>query len=90
MRILKYFSIGTVFWFVIFAMNSIYELFQINETSVVKTFMGLRITTKMTSEELTTYFTLTWQVLMIYIVFIVIFIIIMNLINFKKVKNHDI
>ncbi len=73
MKITKLISVGTVLWAIIFLVDYIYELFQINETSVVTTMTGLKITTVMTKEELNTHFALTLQALVLYLVFIVLF-----------------
>ena len=50
MKITKLIGVGTVLWAIIFLVDYIYELFQINETSVVTTMTGLKITTVMTKE----------------------------------------
>jgi len=73
MKITKLIGVGTVLWAIIFLVDYIYELFQINETSVVTTMTGLKITTVMTKEELNTHFALTLQALVLYLVFIVLF-----------------
>ncbi|WP_290773721.1 MULTISPECIES: hypothetical protein [unclassified Exiguobacterium] len=73
MKITKLIGVGTVLWTIIFLVDYIYELFQINETSVVTTMTGLKITTVMTKEELNTHFALTLQALVLYLVFIVLF-----------------
>ncbi|ANU10842.1 hypothetical protein A1A1_01493 [Planococcus antarcticus DSM 14505] len=84
MKITKYIGIGTVVWAIIFLIDYIYELFKITETSVVTTLAGLRITTVMTKEELNTYFSLTWQALIMYLVFLIVFVSLALLINSKK------
>ena len=73
MKLTKLIGVGTVIWAVIFLIDYIYELFQINETSVVTTMTGLKISTVMTKEELNTHFSLTLQALIMYLVFIVLF-----------------
>ncbi|WP_026830231.1 hypothetical protein [Exiguobacterium antarcticum] len=73
MKITKLIGVGTVIWAVIFLIDYIYELFQINETSVVTTMTGLKISTVMTKEELNTHFSLTLQALLMYLAFIVLF-----------------
>jgi len=73
MKITQLIGVGTVLWAIIFLVDYIYELFQINETSVVTTMTGLKITTVMTKEELNTHFALTLQALVLYLVFIVLF-----------------
>lgn len=73
MKITKLIGVGTVLWAIIFLVDYIYELFQINETSVVTTVTGLKITTVMTKEELNTHFALTLQALILYVVFIILF-----------------
>jgi len=65
MKITKLIGVGTVLWAIIFLVDYIYELFQINETSVVTTMTGLKITTVMTKEELNTHFALTLQALVL-------------------------
>ncbi|HCN57735.1 MULTISPECIES: hypothetical protein [unclassified Exiguobacterium] len=73
MKLTKLIGVGTVIWAVIFLIDYIYELFQINETSVVTTMTGLKISTVMTKEELNTHFSLTLQALLMYLAFIVLF-----------------
>ena len=84
MKITKYIGIGTVIWSIVFLIDYIYELFKITETSVVTTLAGLRITTVMTKEELNTHFSLTWQALVMYLVFLIVFVSLAVLINSKK------
>ena len=84
MKIKKYIGIGTVIWSIVFLIDYIYELFKITETSVVTTLAGLRITTVMTKEELNTHFSLTWQALVMYLVFLIVFVSLAVLINLKK------
>ncbi|EIT84383.1 hypothetical protein A374_16393 [Fictibacillus macauensis ZFHKF-1] len=84
MKITKYIGIGTVIWSIVFLIDYIYELSIITETSEVTTFTGLRITTVMTKEELNTNFSLTWQDLVMYLVFLIVFVSISVLINSKK------
>ncbi|MEI5907981.1 hypothetical protein WAK64_13040 [Bacillus spongiae] len=81
MKIKKYIGIGTVIWSIIFLIDYIYELFKINKTSDVTTLTGLRITTVMTKEELNTQFSLTWQSLIMYLVFVIVFVSLGVLIN---------
>ena len=84
MKITKYIGVGTVIWSIVFLINYIYELFKITETSEVTTLTGLRITTVMTEEELHTNFSLTWQSLVVYLLFLIGFVSIAVLINSKK------
>lgn len=84
MKITKYIGIGTVIWSIVFLIDYIYELFKITETSEVTTLTGLHITTVMTKEELNTYFSLKWQALVMYLVFLIGFVSLAVLINSKK------
>lgn len=88
MKITKYIGIGSAIWMVVFLIDYIYELFQINKNGVVTTFSGLRITTEMTKAELNTQFSLTWQALIMYILFLVIWVGISLLISSRKRKDN--
>ncbi|MED1900001.1 MULTISPECIES: hypothetical protein [Bacillus] len=90
MKITKYIGIGSMIWAIVFFIDYIYELFQINESGSVTTLTGLRITTEMTKEELNTQFALTWQALLMYIIFLIIWVVISLLINSRKQKNYNV
>lgn len=89
MKLTKSIGIGTLLWLLIFTIDTIYELFQINETSEVITLTGLRITTDITQAALHTQFALTWQTLMMYLAFLFIFVLFMYVMNRKKVETND-
>lgn len=74
-RLRKNLSIGTIIWLIIFLLNYVYNLFQINESGIVTTLTGLRITTVMTESELDTTFTLTLQAVIMYLIFISLWLI---------------
>lgn len=76
MKVTKYFGIGSIVFIILFLLDYIIELFQIYETSVKTTLLGLKITTKMTETSLNTNFSLTWRALITYMVFIVLWIIV--------------
>ncbi len=74
-KIFKKISFATVIYFIVFLIDYVFELFQINESGTYLTILGLKIVTKMTPEELYTTFSLTWWVLITYIIFTVLFIV---------------
>ncbi len=74
-KLTKAFSIGTTIWLIIFFIDYLYNLFQIDTTSVITTMTGLRISTVITETELNTTFSLTLQVVLIYFLFIGLWVI---------------
>lgn len=85
-RLFKKISLATVIYVVVFLIDYVIELFRITESGTHVTIMGLRIVTEMTPEELFTTFSLTWQVLITYIIFTIFFIIISGIIG--KIFNR--
>lgn len=87
-KLFKVFSLATVIYIVIFLIDYVYELFQINESGTHITILGLKIVTKITPEELYTTFSLTWQVLITYIIFTIFFIVVAKALGeFNKVSK---
>lgn len=72
MKYSKILELATTGYLIIFVVDAIFELFKINSSGTVTTFLGLQITTLMTAKKLDTTFSLTWSVLLWYIVFMVI------------------
>lgn len=72
MKITKLIDVGTVIQAVIFLIDYIYELFQINEISVVIRMTSLKTSTVIVKEEeeLNTHFSFTFQAFFIHFVFI--------------------
>ncbi|MEG0408584.1 MAG: hypothetical protein RR623_06885 [Bacilli bacterium] len=89
-KLVKYIGSGSAAWVFIFLFDYIYSIFQINETSVITTITGLRISTIMTSSELNTTFTLTLNALLFYLIFIAIWVTIALLLNRRNEKKHEI
>lgn len=85
-KLFKKISLATVIYVVVFLIDYVIELFRITDSGTHVTIMGLRIVTEMTPEELFTTFSLTWQVLLTYIIFTIFFIASSSLIgkNFNK------
>ncbi|AZZ61239.1 hypothetical protein DSM07_08050 [Oenococcus sp. UCMA 16435] len=81
MKQIKYTSIGSTVWFAIFVLDYVIELFQINSSSKIVTFMGLKITTVMTKQKIDTVLSMTWKALIIYLIFIIIWIFAVTLIS---------
>ena len=69
LKYIKLLSFTTTSYLALFVIDSIFELFKINNSGTVTTFLGLQITTLMTTKKLDTTFSLTWKVLFIYIGF---------------------
>lgn len=80
-KLFKKISLATVIYVVFFLIDYVIELFRITDSGTHVTIMGLRIVTEMTPEELFTTFSLTWQVLITYIIFTIFFIVSSSLIN---------
>lgn len=87
MKKIKYIGIFTIIWLAIFMGESIYELFQIEKSSTITTFLGLRIVTTMTKEELYNQFSLTSKAVFIYIVFIIVCSLFFSLLRIYKRKK---
>ncbi|WP_202982893.1 hypothetical protein [Oenococcus sicerae] len=83
-RLVKQLSIASTCWAVIFLIDYLIELFQINHTSTITTLSGLKIVTQITPRELNTEFTLTFQSLCLYLTFVVIWFVIYSVIKFMK------
>lgn len=81
MKVTKVISISTIVWLIAFFADNIYELFQINKTSVVETITGVQIKTVMTDKKLDTVFSLTIKTAVIYVSFVVICLVIYYLWN---------
>ncbi len=81
MKQIKYTSIGSTVWLVFFVFDYVIELFQINSSSKIVTFMGLKITTVMTKQKIDTVLSMTWKALIIYLIFIIIWIFAATLIS---------
>lgn len=89
-KIIKTLYHGSIVWIVIFIVDSIYTLYQMNESGVKTTFSGLRIATVITTDELNTTFTLTLQAIWMYLLFISIWILLFSLSLLKKrYYGHD-
>jgi hypothetical protein len=80
-KLFKKISLATVIYVVVFLIDYVIELFRITESGNHVTILGLRIVTEMTPEELFTTFSLTWQVLITYIIFTIFFIVTSSLIG---------
>lgn len=85
-KLFKKISIATVIYVVVFLIDYVIELFRITESGTYVTVLGLRIVTEMTSEELFTTFSLTWQVLITYIIFTIFFIVVSSLVG-KRINK---
>jgi ABC-type transport system involved in cytochrome c biogenesis permease subunit len=83
---MKQISIASTFWIIIFLIDFIFELFQINKSGVRTTLLGLKITTKMTTNELNTLFSPTLNVLFGYLMFIIIWLFVYYLLDRKQQK----
>ena len=62
------------------------ELFSISSSGTTNTALGLEIITKMNNNSLNTTFSLTWKVLILYLVFILLFMSIFYF--FKKTDSY--
>lgn len=86
MNYYKAFSTGSCIYLVIFMIDYVVELFSISSSGTTNTALGLEIITKMNNNPLNTTFSLTWKVLILYLVFILLFMSIFYF--FKKTKNR--
>ncbi|MGX8833284.1 hypothetical protein ACWG0P_03645 [Amedibacillus sp. YH-ame6] len=84
MKKIKLLSYGTIVWLIVFLIDYVVHLFQIDRSGVVTTLTGLKITTTMTSTELFTKFSLTLQTVIVYVCFIVIWMILCSVLQAKK------
>lgn len=85
-RTIKNFGIGSLTYIVVFLADYIYELFQINTNSTIVTMLGLKIKTVMTKAQIDSTFTLTWKILITYVIFMIIWMSIFYLMRNKAVK----
>ncbi|MFT8813050.1 hypothetical protein [Oenococcus sp.] len=83
-KYMKQLSIASSCWMLIFVLDYIIELFQIDESGVVTTLTGLRIETHITPDELNSLFSLTWQAVGLYALFVVIWFAVYHMFQIKK------
>ncbi|MDN6900192.1 hypothetical protein EVC35_04125 [Oenococcus sicerae] len=84
---MKQFSLASTCWAIIFLIDYLVELFQINQTGTITTLTGLNITTHITPHELNTVFSLTLQSLFLYIVFVAIWLTAHCVLNIREHKE---
>ena len=86
MNYYKAFNAGSSIYLVVFMIDYIIELFSINSSGIKTTALGLKIVTTMNEHSLNTTFSLTWEVLISYLIFILFFMFAFYF--FKKIKNR--
>ena len=86
MNYYKAFNAGSSIYLVAFMIDYIIELFSINSSGIKTTALGLKIVTTMNEHSLNTTFSLTWEVLISYLIFILFFMFAFYF--FKKIKNR--
>ena len=87
MNYYKAFDAGSSIYLVAFIIDYIIELFSINSSGIKITALGLKIITNMNEHSLNTTFSLTWRVLISYLIFILFFM--SAFYFFKKIKKTD-
>ena len=70
MNYYKAFDAGSSIYLVAFMIDYVAELFSINSSGIKTTALGLKIVTNMNEHSLNSTFSLTWRVLILYLVFI--------------------
>ena len=86
MNYYKAFDAGSSIYLVAFMIDYVAELFSINSFGIKTTVLGLKIVTNMNEHSLNTTFSLTWEVLISYLIFILFFM--SAFYFFKKIKNR--
>lgn len=86
MNYYKAFNAGSSIYLVVFMIDYIIELFSINSSGIKTTALGLKIITTMNGHSLNTTFSLTWGILISYLVFILFFMSAFHF--FKKIKTR--
>ena len=86
MNYYKAFNAGSSIYLVVFMIDYIIELFSINSSVIKTTALGLKIITTMNEHSLNTTFSLTWGVLISYLIFILFFMSSFHF--FKKIKTR--
>ena len=86
MNYYKAFNAGSSIYLVAFMIDYVAELFSINSSGIKTTALGLKIVTNMNEHSLNTTFSLTWRVLILYLVFISFFM--SAFYFFKKIKTR--
>ncbi|BDR59768.1 hypothetical protein KIM322_00290 [Lactobacillus xylocopicola] len=88
MNLNKAFKVGSSLYLLLFLLDYLIELFSISSSTVKTALLGLKITMKMSPATLDTVFSLTWQVLLTYLIFMIIFFTITYL--FQKTKRKRV
>ena len=86
MNYYKAFNVGSSIYLVVFMIDYIIELFSINSSGIKTTALGLKIITTMNEHSLNTNFSLTWEVLISYLIFILFFMFAFYFL--KKIKKQ--
>ena len=86
MNYYKAFDAGSSIYLVAFMIDYVAELFSINSSGIKTTALGLKIVINMNEHSLNTTFSLTWRVLILYLVFISFFM--SAFYFFKKIKTR--
>ena len=86
MNYYKAFDAGSSIYLVAFMIDYIIELFSINSSGIKTTALGLKIITTMNEHSLNTTFSLTWGILISYLVFILFFMLAFYFL--KKIKKQ--
>ena len=86
MNYYKAFNLGSSIYLVVFMIDYIIELFSINSSGIKTTALGLKIIITMSEHSLNTTFSLTWEVLISYLIFILLFMFAFYFL--KKIKKQ--
>ncbi|MGW7948362.1 hypothetical protein ACWEVE_13145 [Staphylococcus xylosus] len=87
MKIAKILTFSFITWLLLFVIDFLYELFQISKSETITTLMGLKIDSQMTKEEINTYFSLTPQMILSFVI-IVIIVSILSFLTYKVRKSE--
>ncbi|MHA8042358.1 hypothetical protein ACWYYG_00070 (plasmid) [Staphylococcus xylosus] len=81
MKIAKVLTLSFIVWLILSLTDYLYELFQIDKSGTIVTLMGLRIESHITKDEINTYFSLTPQMIVSFLIILIILSLIFFLIS---------
>lgn len=85
----KYLGIGTITFLFLMVINTLWDLFHLSRenSSKVTTFLGITINNKITTEDISTTFGLTFRTLIACIIFLIVVLITGYIIEYKIFKK---